>query len=192
MSEGLHNGKLLDEIEKRRAYRALDERKIPEDVIGRVMKAATYAPSCFNNQSWRFVVVHEDEALEKVKQYLPDANYWVKKSPCIVLAATKQSLDCKLNDQRVYALFDLGLAVESLMMQAVHEGLYVHPIAGFKPEPIKRAVNIPDDYILITLVVLGFPGSGDHLNSAHAKLEKSERTRKPIEEVVMYNGWQES
>ena len=48
---------LVKEIEQRRAYRALKEDKIPDDIIRRIMMAATYAPSCFNNQSWRFVVV---------------------------------------------------------------------------------------------------------------------------------------
>ena len=58
------------------------------------MTAATYAPSCFNNQSWRFMVVTNDEALTKVHGALSSGNYWVKKAPVIVVVATKPDLDC--------------------------------------------------------------------------------------------------
>ncbi|RZW13099.1 MAG: nitroreductase, partial [Desulfobulbaceae bacterium] len=44
---------LLKEIDERRAKRALSENKIPDEVVARLMKAATYAPCCFNSQPWR-------------------------------------------------------------------------------------------------------------------------------------------
>jgi nitroreductase len=48
---------LIPEIAVRRANRALSEKKVPSEVVGRIMTAAIYAPSCFNNQSWRFLVI---------------------------------------------------------------------------------------------------------------------------------------
>ena len=182
---------ILKEISIRRARRALDTKKVPEEVIGRIMTAAAYAPSCFNNQPWRFVVVNEQNALEKVKAHLPDANYWVKKSPFIILAVTENEMDCRLSDNRNYAFFDLGLAVENLVLQAVKEGLIAHPIAGYKPVPIKEAFGIPADHVLLTLVVLGYPGDESHLNEKHLGLEHRERDRKPVHEVVMYNKWED-
>ena len=53
--------KIVPEIETRRA---LSEEPVPEDVLARIMTAATYAPSCFNNQPWRFLVVSRDRQLE--------------------------------------------------------------------------------------------------------------------------------
>jgi len=182
-------GKLITEIESRRAKRALDTREIPKETVGRIMEAGVLAPSCFNNQPWRFLVADSGEALEKIKENLPGANYWVKKSPCIILACTKNELDCRLRDNRNYALFDLGLAVEGLVLQACREGLIAHPIAGFKPVEIKKAFSIPDDYTLITLIILGYPGDESHLSEKHLGLEHSERDRKPINEVVQYNFW---
>ena len=129
---------LINEIEQRRAKRALSGEKIPEEIIRRMMTAATYAPSCFNNQSWRFMVVTNDEALTKVHGALSSGNYWVKKAPVIVVVATKPDFDCQLSDRRDYALFDCGLATENLMLQAFKEGLYAHAIAGFDPFKIKE------------------------------------------------------
>ena len=181
---------LLKEIEQRRAYRAFKEDKIPDDTIHRIMRAATYAPSCFNSQSWRFVVATGDGALEKIHQALSDGNYWVKKAPMVVIVATKEVLDCQLNDRRDYALFDCGLATENLMLQAFKEGLYAHAIAGFEPLKVKELFQIPNEYIVITLVAVAFPGDSTHLNKKHKASETSSRNRKPEREVISRDVWE--
>jgi nitroreductase len=181
---------LISEIDMRRAKRALSEKRIPQEVIERIMTAATFAPSCFNNQSWRFLVVSDDEMLKKIHTALPDANYWVKKAPLVVIVVTKPDLDCQLSDRRDYALFDCGLATENLMLQAFREGLFAHAIAGFDPFKVKAGFNIPDDFIVITLVAVGYPGDDSFLNPKHKELEYSPRDRKPESEVIGYNKWE--
>ncbi|MEJ2154154.1 MAG: nitroreductase family protein [Desulfobacteraceae bacterium] len=180
---------LLKEIDERRAYRALSEEPIAADTLARIMTAATYAPSCFNNQSWRFLVITEKEALLKVSEALTEANYWAKKAPAMVVVATKPGLDCQLSEGRDYALFDCGLATQNLLLQSEKEGVYAHPMAGFDPVVVKKAFDIPDDFIVITLVAMGQPGSDSHLIEKHLKAEKSPRTRNPESEVISYNKW---
>ena len=181
---------LIREIKMRRANRALSEKKIPSEVVGRIMTAATYAPSCFNNQSWRFIVVTKEEGLNEIHAALPEANYWVKKAPMVVVVATRLDLGCQLNDRRDYAFFDCGLATENLVLQAVKEGLYAHPIAGFNPLAVKEKFNIPEDFIVITLVAVGYPGDNASLNEKHRQLEHGPRVRKPESEVISYNVWE--
>ena len=180
---------LLRAIEERRAFRALSDKPVPREVIERVMKAAILAPSCFNNQPWRFLVCSERESLEKIKLTITDSNYWARKSPFIIAACTKPSLDCRLNEGRDYAFFCLGLAVENLQLQAVHEGLSAHPIAGFRPDAVRKAFLVPEDYVVLTLIILGYPGDPAELNEHHRKNENSERSRKPIETVVSFESW---
>ena len=178
---------LVHEINIRRAYRGFGDKKIPGEVIKRIMTAATYAPSCFNNQSWRFLVATEDNALNEVFMALTEGNYWFKKAQAAVVVATKLNIDCQLNDRRDYALFDCGLAV--LMLQGFKEGLYAHAIAGYDPIKIKEAFNIPEEYIIITMVALGYPGDDSYLGEKHKELEHSKRERKPESEVISYNTW---
>jgi nitroreductase len=101
---------LIHEIYIRRAKRALSEKKIPDEIMHRLMTAATFAPSCFNKQSWRFLVVTDDEALKMIHDALSGGNYWVKKAPAVVVVATQLEFGCRLSDRRDYALFDCGLA----------------------------------------------------------------------------------
>ncbi len=181
---------IVPELEKRRARRALRSDPIPDDVIDRIMTAATLAPSCFNNQSWRFVVVREAAGLELVKSHLSKNNVWATPSPCMILAATKADLDCRLDAGREYALFDTGMAVMALQLQAVREGLYVHPIAGYRAPELRAAMGIPEDYVLITVIILGYPGTDlTHLDEKQKAMETMERQRKPLSDVAARETW---
>lgn len=180
---------LIPEINSRRAKRALSDKRIPDEIIRRLMTAATYAPSCFNNQPWRFLVVKDEEALKKIHGALSAGNYWAKSAPVVVVIASKPEFGCQLSDRREYALFDCGLAAENLMLQSFKEGLYAHAMAGYDPSKIKAAFRIPDDYIVITLIAIGYPGDDAALNEKHRELEHGPRNRKPEKEVICYDAW---
>ncbi len=180
---------LIHEIDIRRAKRALSEEKIPQEVLKRIMTAATYAPSCFNNQPWRFLVATEKKRLEDMHAALSKGNYWAKKAPVIVAVVTKPDLDAQLSDRREYALLGCGMAMENLMLQAFKEGLIAHGMAGFDPFVVKEKFSIPEEFIVIALIAVGYPGDESHLNEKHIEMEYSPRNRKPESEVISYNTW---
>lgn len=181
---------LLNVIEKRRAYRAISDEAIDDDVQKRILTAGTYAPSCFNRQPWRYLIATGDDARSKVQNALSGGNYWAKKAPMFILVITKPDLDCVMNDRREYALFDVGQSVMSMQYQAFHEGLIAHPLAGFDDIELKRVFEIPDEYILIDVLVIAHPGEDDsNLNDDHREREGGERLRKPQEEVISYDRW---
>lgn len=184
---GIHAAdlELIPAIRFRRAYRALSGEPVPRELVKRILEAAHLAPSCFNNQPWRFVVA-EGESLEAVKEALPGGNYWAKKAPVIIAVASKPDLDCQLSDGRDYFLFGCGMAVGNLMVQATQMGLIAHPIAGFDPQKVKKAMKIPDDFVVITLVVVGWHGDAGSLSEKHRALEFGPRERRPLADVAFW------
>jgi nitroreductase len=179
---------MLSVIESRRARRAIADQPIVRETLDTLLRAAHLAPSCANNQPWRFVVIDDEDVLSQVKEHLTGGNYWAKRSSAIVAVASRADLDCQIPDGRDYHLFGCGLASMNLMLQATELGLIAHPIAGFKQEPIKEVLNIPGDYTLITLIILGYP-SQDHggLSDQHRAVETAPQERLPLSSVLSWN-----
>jgi len=179
---------ILTEIEARRAYRAIAADPLPEEQITRLLRAATLAPSCSNNQPWRIVAVRGQE-LGHLRESLTQGNRWATRAPLIVLLATKPSLDCRLEAGRDYAYFGLGMAAMALMLQATHEGLYAHPIAGYSPVKAAAAVGLPEDFVALNLIIVGRPGDAELLSESQRAQESGARQRKALSEVAFDGQW---
>jgi nitroreductase len=76
----------------------------------------------------------------------------------------------------------------NLMLQATAMGLIAHPIAGFRQRGVKETLGVPEDYTLIALIILGHPSEDQSgLSDKHRAEETSERSRRPLSEVVSWN-----
>lgn len=170
------------QILQRRAFRGLRSDKIEDEKLLRLIEAAHLAPSCANKQPWRFLIVRTEENLRRLHEALSGGNYWMKYAPAIVIVHTKDEFDCQLSDGRNYALFDTGLAVGFLLVQATQMGLVAHPVAGYDPIRVKELFNI--DGNVITLIAVGKWGKFDQLSEKHLEAEKSPRARVELSQVV--------
>ncbi len=176
-----------EHIEARRAKRALSTDPVTQEEVELLIQAAHLAPSCFNSQPWRFVVIEDEETLGAVKEAMPKGNYWTRPAPVIIAVTSHRDLDCELSDNRDYFLFGCGMAVGNLMIQATQMCLIAHPIAGYNPVKVKEILGIPEDYILITLVIVGRAGDVSQLSNQHREIELGPRDRKPLSEVMASN-----
>ena len=179
---------LLPAIEKRRAYRALSNTPIEKGILDRLIEAAHTAPSSMNNQPWRIITTVEEGPLEALKETLVGGNYWAKQAPAISAFVTHPQWSMNMGGREL-AYFELGMAAMAYQLQAIEEGLYVHPIVGFNANKAKTVLGIPDDVVLEILMIVAYPGDESGLSEKHQEAEKSARDRKPIEEISHYNGW---
>lgn len=76
---------LLDAIYTTRSVRRFRPDPIPDDVVGKLIEAATRAPSGRNAQSWRFLVVRDAEVRRQLGAVYKEA--WDEYSPPSRLAA---------------------------------------------------------------------------------------------------------
>ena len=130
-----------------------------------LIDAMRLAPTCNNNQPLRAVIVSSPEPLAKVREALSKGNVWATKAPLIMAMAARPSDDCRLNEGRDYYLFACGLAVGEMVLQATELGLIAHPIAGYDPVKVRNALGVPNDHVVIALVICGYKGSDDSLLS---------------------------
>ncbi len=174
-----------DAIEKRRAYRSIEGFDISDDVIKDLARHASLAPSCYNNQPWRFVFVKTKEKLREVFDALPEGNKWAKNASLVVAVYSRKDFDCVIGE-REYYLFDTGMAVAFLMLRATELGLVAHPIAGYDPEAVKKALGIERDMNLITLVIVGKHSErmSDLMSEKQKQAELKRPERKGFEEIA--------
>lgn len=175
-------------IEGRRAYRSLEPVGIPDSLIEDLARTAQLAPSCFNNQPWRFVFVRDPAILERVFSHLTPGNRWARSASMVIAVYSKEELDC-VAEERKYFLFDTGMATAFMMLKATEHGLVAHPIAGFDEKGVKDVLLIPEGMTLITLIVVGRRSTTVNpvLTQSQARSETRRPERKPLGEFVYFD-----
>ncbi|MFP4608776.1 MAG: nitroreductase family protein [Candidatus Aenigmatarchaeota archaeon] len=185
----------LDEIiEKRRAYRSLEEVEITDEMIEELARTAQLSASCFNNQPWNFVFVHDEDMLEKMEEVMKQGNEWTRRASLIIGVFSRAEDDCQVAG-RNYHLFDSGMASAFLQLKATEMGLVAHPIAGFDGDKAKELLDIPEDHTLITLIIVGkHSGEAEEnelLSEKQIEIERQRPERESLEKFVHRNRFEE-
>ena len=178
-------------IEKRRAYRSLDPEPLTKEELSLFKKAIHLAPSCFNNQPWRYVFVTDPDKQKEMQTVLSAGNKWANFASMYIVVCARKDDDCVIYD-REYYLFDAGLATGFLILQATDLGFVAHPIAGYSPKKTRSVLSIPEDMQVIALVIVGKHRDSirPELSEKQVQAEQKRPMRKPIEEIIYYNQFQ--
>lgn len=178
-------------LRSRWSPRAFTKEPVSHEVILRLLEAARWAPSSNNEQPWAFIVVSGDDQprFQTALECLVEFNQgWVKHAPLILFTLAHRTFT-KDGRANAYAWHDIGLAVAQLTLQATHEGLGVHQLAGIHPELVKQKYQVPDDWQPVSALAIGWPGSPEQLPDALKARETAPRVRKPLKDFVFTEAW---
>jgi nitroreductase len=172
----------------RRAYRSLQPVEITREIVEDLARHAQLSASCNNNQPWRYIFVYERSKLEEMYETLTRGNAWAKQSSMIIAAFSKPDDDCQIRE-REYHQFDLGMATATMILRATELGLVAHPIAGFSPKKTREVLGIPDEYTVLTLIIIGKKMQEIHPSLSEEQVERELKRpeRKPLEEWAYHN-----
>jgi nitroreductase len=186
MEPGEETLPLADIIARRFSSRRFSPEPVAEELIETVLEAARWAPSYGNRQSWRFVVVRDPDNLAAVHEALTRGNAYAKVAP-VLIAQCAAPEDAQIVAGKEYYLFDGGLALAQLLLQATALDLHVHPMGGFDEAVVKAALHIPDHVRVLCLIALGHPGRLEDLDERTRERELRPRVRKARDEM---RGWE--
>lgn len=167
--------------------RSFADREVSAETLAKVFEAARWAASSYNEQPWRFFVgMRGSSTWQKIFDSLGEWNQaWAKAAPVLMVNAAHTNFSHNGTPNRV-ALYDLGAAASYMTLQASVLGLAAHQMAGFDPEKVRRALRIPEDYIVGAAIALGYQGEPSALpNEKFIQQEIAPRTRKPLSEIVL-------
>ncbi len=170
--------------EKRRSIRAYEPGPIPHEDLAEILGVARLAPSAFNVQPWRFVVVETPE----LKTQLAAAAFnqrQVHSAPAVIVLYTDMKgalgdLDAivhpgmtpeakegvkstirtmfatQSDDEReTWGQGQAYIALGYLLLAAEARGYQTSPMLGFDPAAVKKLLNLPENARVPALVAIG-------------------------------------
>jgi nitroreductase len=171
---------------KRWSPRSFKEGKeISNQDIKTIFEAARWAPSCYNDQPWRFLISeNNEESFQDFFKLLVEGNQvWAKNSSRIgfVIAKNNFEMNGKPNS---FNEFDAGSSWMSLVLQAEKLGISAHGMGGILKDEVYKKFNISkDDYTVICGFVLGYQDDPEKLPDDLKEREKPS-SRKSLDEIL--------
>jgi len=147
-------------IYKRRTIRRFKQDSVPLDILKKLIDFARVAPMATNRQALAFIIMQHDVSRHKLfplgnwAALLPKNERTPEKGReptayIIVLVNTKI--------KKTYVDFDVGAAVENILLGAVHFGLGCCWMGSINAKKIRELFEIPDYYDIKHVISLGYP-----------------------------------
>jgi nitroreductase len=169
--------------------RAFDAAKVvsPQDVLS-CLEAARWAPSCFGEEPWRFLVCDKLEDEQRWQSLLaclaPKNQAWAKDAQVLMVVCTNTKFTHNGKDNR-WAEYDAGQAAVSLCLQAAALGLVTHQMGGFDVDAVRNTFRVPSDVLPMAALALGYQGEPEQLDEGFKGMELKARARKPLESLML-------
>ena len=167
----------LNAIYSRRSIRKYKNTPICNETIDMLLRAAMYAPSARNSQSWHFIVIDKRDILDRIVEIHPYAQMLAQAPLAIIVCGDKRiepnegyiSVNCSAATQNILlAAFDAGLGTVWLGVYPRKERM----------DNVSKLFNLPDEIVPVSIVVVGEPN------------EKKEQPERFLKERIHMNGWE--
>ena len=180
-------------IAKRWSPRAFDATKsVTQAQIIALLEAARWAPSCFGDQPWRFIVWDKSTDKNAWQQafdcLVPNNQAWVKNAPVLILVCADTLFNHNQTPNR-WAQYDTGAAAVSLCLQATSMGLASHQMGGFNSAKAREVFTIPAQYTPMVMLSVGYEGDANSLPDELKQRELVPRSRRELGELFFNGAW---
>ncbi|MEM9151017.1 MAG: nitroreductase family protein [Cyanobacteria bacterium P01_F01_bin.3] len=174
----------LEAIYKRRSIKQYDpEHKLSPEEEQKLFEAMIQAPTSFNIQHWRFVILRDLELRTKIRKeygndqsqmtdasllvlFTADMRAWQKNPERYWANAPKEVADLLVGWmgpfhegrewlQRDEAQRSIGMAMQTLMLAAQELGYQSCPMIGFDIEKVAELIKLPADHVMGPMVAIG-------------------------------------
>lgn len=173
-----------DVIKKRQSVRLFKTDSIPQESLNRMLEAFQAAPSWANTQPWELVLVTDPDIRKELQNTVPERNpshAGIGDAPLLVCAIGITGISgfyqgTQSTDRGDWVMFDLGIALEHLVLAGVAEGLGSVHVGVFNHQKAAKILELPKDRTVMELIPMGYPAYNPRIVP-----------RKPIETFVFKN-----
>ncbi len=173
----------IEAVRQRRAVKQYDpEHEMTGEEVDQLIGLAKLAPTAFNQQNYRFVLVRDAELRKQIREAAWDqaqvtdasllivicadlkawekdpARYWAN-APAEVQDYMASAIDQYYRNreqvQRDEAMRSAGIAAQTIMLSAKSMGYDTCPMDGFDYDAVGKLINLPEDHVVAMFVVVG-------------------------------------
>ncbi len=165
--------------------RAMSAEPLSDEELMPLFEAARWAPSCFNNQPWRFIYAKRDTPhFSKFFDLLVEFNQtWCNMAAVLGVIVSEKIFE-KTKKPSITHSFDTGAAWENLALEGNSRNLVVHGMQGFDYEKAKDVLKVPDEFEVLAMFAIGKKAPKETLSEELQKKE-SPSGRKKVSEIAM-------
>lgn len=167
---------ILDTMKKRCSVRSYLDKPVEKEKLDRILEAAHVAPTAANLQPVRLLVVQSPENLEKIGK----AAAIYDAPAAIVVCADRSKAWKRPFDGMITTDIDASILTDHMMLEATAQGLGSVWICYFRPDILKKELNLPANLEPINILALGYSAEAPADANRHAF------QRIPMEELVEY------
>lgn len=175
---------LLELAKKRYSVRGYLPDPVEKEKLNYILECGRVAPTGVNAQPQRLLVVNTPEGMNKMANAtgIPE----LYNAPCaiIICAEPECSWTRKYDEHNIYEI-DATIVTDHMILAATEQGLGTLWMCRFKPEIIRSEFNIPENYIPVNVLLIGYAAPEALYKSPDR--HDSEGLRKPIDEIVTYD-----
>jgi nitroreductase len=160
-----------------RSVRQFDpSRPIDQAALQRILQAGRMSGSSKDSQPWWFIVIQDRARLQALAQ---TGNYAQH------IAGAAFAIAIVFDPQFYRGEFDSGRTAQNMMLTAWEEGIGSCIASMHREEDCKAILGVPAELRLQHIISFGYPLAVEQTIPAAPR-----RRRKPLEEIVKYEGWQ--
>ena len=166
---------VMEALRGRQSVKTYLPTPVEQEKLEKVLEAGRLAPSAYNHQYRRFVVV-TDPAVKKAIREKAGTQPMIEQAPVvIVLCATEENEFVMPCGEKNYPI-DMALCGAYMMLEAYEQGLGTCWLGAFNADAVKEVLGVPAEARVVTMIPLGYHDG-----------TQERKPRKTLDEIVGHN-----
>lgn len=166
---------VMEALKSRQSVKTYLPVPVEREKVERVLEAGRLAPSAFNHQYRRFVVVTDPDVKRALREKA-GAQPMIEQAPVlIVLCATEENEFIMPCGEKNYPI-DMALCGAYMMLEACDQGLGTCWLGAFDANAVREVLGIPAEARVVTMIPLGYHDG-----------TQERKPRKTLAEIVGHN-----
>jgi len=166
---------ILKAVKERRSIRDFQKKKIPDELLDKLMEALIWAPSAGNLQARKFYFIKDDQIKKRIAVAALNQNF-IAEAPLVIVGCTDSRISFKYGERGVYlySIQDVAVSIMGMMLVAHEHGLGSTWVGAFNDDEVFKVLNMPKHLRPVAIVPVGYPSKIPHAPPRASKKEAME------------------